>query len=486
MRLFGGLTIRRKLTSISMLSSLTALVSATLAFLAYDGLSFRESLARRIQAEAQIVSFNSISPLLFDDAEAANSTLAGLKAEPAISHAAIFGSQRPDAFARYARDSHAPSAFDQSPPTSAEGHTFAVDHLLVTQPIQFEGRRLGTLAIRAELGELRARQRNYAGLGLAILAVSFLMALALSRVIEKTISRPILHLADTARAVSARNDYSVRATAEGRDEVGALVDTFNQMLDRIQHQNADLEEARLDLERRVAARTRDLATANRELEAFSYSVSHDLRAPLRAIDGFSKALVTEYGARIDERGHHYLDRVRAGTQRMAELIDDLLGLARVSRRTLARQRVSLSDIAAQVSAELVRQQPGRGVRLDVDPGLEADADPHLLKIAFENLLGNAWKFTSKSAGAHVEVGMRAEDGERVFYVRDNGAGFDMVYAKKLFGPFQRLHSEKEFPGTGIGLATVYRIADRHGGRVWAEGALGKGATMSFSLPGRNE
>lgn len=486
MPVLGKLTIRQKLTSIAMLSSITALVSASLAFLAYDLHSFRQSLAGRIMTDAKIVSFNSVSPLLFNDAETATATLGGLKAEPAVVAAVIRTQDDGRPFATYFRD--APSTARPSlPAQAAAGPTFTADHLLVSEPIRFEGKPLGTLLIQADLGEIRDRQRRYAGIVLAVLGGSFVLALTMSRLVEKTISRPIDRLADTARAVSARKDYSVRAAAEGSDEIGLLIGTFNEMLDQIQRQDsdlkeahADLKEAHADLERRVETRTRDLAAANKELEAFSYSVSHDLRAPLRAIDGFSKAVLTDYGPQIEERGRHYLERVRAGTLRMAQLIDDLLGLARVSRRQLVRQRVSLSEIAGQVAAELAQRQPSRQVRLDLEEGLTAEADPQLLTIVFENLMGNAWKFTSKRADARVEVG-RTNGPQPAFYVRDNGAGFDMAYADKLFGAFQRLHADADFEGTGIGLATVQRIVVRHGGRIWAEGAVEKGATFYFSL-----
>jgi light-regulated signal transduction histidine kinase (bacteriophytochrome) len=267
---------------------------------------------------------------------------------------------------------------------------------------------------------------------------------------------------------------------EDHDEIGNLIATFNEMLERIQGQNTDLEEARADLERRVDARTQDLAAANKELEAFSYSVSHDLRAPLRAIDGFSKALLTSYAGQLDEKGQHYLQRVRAGTQRMGQLIDDLLGLARVSRRELIRRSIDVSDIAQKIATELHSRHPNRQVAVDVAPGLRAEGDPQLLAIVLENLIGNAWKFTGKRDQPRIEVG-RASAASRAFFVRDNGAGFDMAYADKLFGAFQRLHLDSDFEGTGIGLVTVQRIVNRHGGRIWAEGAVGKGATFRFTL-----
>lgn len=233
-----------------------------------------------------------------------------------------------------------------------------------------------------------------------------------------------------------------------------------------------------ELERRAAA----LAASNEELEAFSYSVSHDLRSPLRGVDGFSKALLEDYGDRLDATGRDYLNRVRAGTQRMGKLIDDLLGLSRVTRAELRRGPVDLSALAAASLDGLRLAEPGRKVELRVEPGLTAEGDPDLLRIALENLLSNAWKFTSRRELARIEVGLERRDGERVLYVRDNGAGFDMAYAGKLFGAFQRLHGAWEFSGTGIGLATVRRIIARHGGRIWARGEVDKGATIYFTLP----
>jgi light-regulated signal transduction histidine kinase (bacteriophytochrome) len=221
--------------------------------------------------------------------------------------------------------------------------------------------------------------------------------------------------------------------------------------------------------------------ANRELESFSYSVAHDLRAPLRSIDGFGQALVEDYADRLDAQGLKYLGYVRESAQHMAQLIDDLLTLSRVSRGELVRTPVDLSAICRGIAGRLAAAQPGRRVEVTVQAGVVAHGDARLLRAALENLFGNAWKFTGKRAEAHIEFG--AELGARppVYHVRDDGAGFDMAYAGKLFGVFQRLHSAREFEGTGIGLATVERIVRRHGGRVWAEGEIGRGACFYFTL-----
>jgi PAS domain S-box-containing protein len=240
---------------------------------------------------------------------------------------------------------------------------------------------------------------------------------------------------------------------------------------------ARIHDLNADLQRRVA----ELAAVNRELEAFSYSVSHDLRAPLRSIDGFSQALLEEYGEKLTGEGQDYLRRVRAATQRMGDLIDDLLNLARVTRREMRREPVDLSAVARTILGQLRKGDPDRRVETIVADGLVGWGDPHLLRLVLENLLANAWKFTGRQPAARIEFGMERRDGEAVYYVRDNGVGFDMAYRDKLFGAFQRLHAAREFPGTGIGLATVQRIVTRHGGRVWAEAALGEGATFYFTL-----
>lgn len=225
----------------------------------------------------------------------------------------------------------------------------------------------------------------------------------------------------------------------------------------------------------------EVLAANKELEAFSYSVSHDLRAPLRGIDGFSLALLEDYADKLDENGRDYLHRVRAATQRMGILIDDLLNLSRVTRTEIRCENSDLAAIARSVTEELHKAQPERRVEFRIQQGLEAHVDPHLIRIALENLLGNAWKFTSKRESSCIEFGRTRDDGDVTYFVRDDGAGFDSAYAHRLFGAFQRLHDKNDFPGTGVGLATVQRIINRHGGRIWAESAVGRGATFYFTL-----
>ncbi|HME00083.1 MAG TPA: ATP-binding protein [Terriglobia bacterium] len=242
-----------------------------------------------------------------------------------------------------------------------------------------------------------------------------------------------------------------------------------------------IKELNATLERRVAERTAELARANQELEAFTYSVAHDLRAPLRGMGGFSLALLEDYGPKLDEEAQKYLRRIRAATLRMGELIDDLLNLSRISRAEVHREKVDLSSLALAYVVDLQRSVPERAVEFVLSPGVEAEGDPHLLQVAIENLLGNAWKFSARQCPARIEFGLAEQNGRRVYFVRDNGVGFDMAYVGKLFAPFQRLHAATEFPGTGIGLVTVQRIVRKHGGEVWAEGMVGQGATFYFTL-----
>jgi len=256
-----------------------------------------------------------------------------------------------------------------------------------------------------------------------------------------------------------------------------LLDDFDVERNKTEAANRELREAFESLRR--AKESAD--AANRELEAFSYSVSHDLRTPLQSIDGFSLALLEDYGNLLDERGSDYLRRVRSATQRMGQLIEDLLRLSRLTRSVLNLATIDISALARSIATELQKSQPERRASFSIEDGLTVIADPNLIKVALDNLIGNAWKFTSKKQEAAIEFGATEAEGTMVYFVRDNGAGFDMAYAEKLFDTFQRLHLEKDFPGTGIGLSLVQRIVSRHNGRIWAEGAVGQGATFYFTL-----
>ena len=304
------------------------------------------------------------------------------------------------------------------------------------------------------------------GISLTCTVVVFALSLWLSHSIVRSVGQLTLGFRRFGTG-----DFSQRISVESHDELELVANQANEMA-------ASLEQLAVERERAETA----LTIANRELEAFSYSVAHDLRAPLRGINGFSRALMEDYGERLDGDAQDFLQRIAGGAQRMGELIDALLGLARVTRTELRRERVDLTRLADTVAGQLRSAQPERSVEFYSEPGLEAYADPPLAQAVLENLLGNAWKFTGSREGARVSFGSERRDGARVYYVRDNGAGFDMAHARRLFAPFQRLHSVTEFAGTGIGLATVQRIVHRHGGRIWADSAVGQGATFYFTFP----
>ena len=299
----------------------------------------------------------------------------------------------------------------------------------------------------------------------AVLTITVANAMLAGRLIERRITR----LRDGAGRVAAGH-LDHRLNIAGNDELAELGAAYDAMTARLQGLNEELR-----------ARVAQLEDANRELDAFAHSVSHDLRAPLRAIDGFSKAVLMDQAEKLDPQGKQDLERVRKAAQHMARLIDDLLKLSRVSRAQLGRVPLDLGRLARSTFDELRRAEPARRVDATIAPDLRAEGDPDLLQVVLDNLLGNAWKFSSRREHAHIELGIAEARGERAFFVRDDGAGFDMTYVGKLFGAFQRLHPMNEFEGTGIGLATVQRIVHRHGGKVWAESTVGQGATFYFTL-----
>src|SRR5882762_3105204 len=490
-------SLRQKLLGMVLVTTLVALIVALAAIIGYDLRAYHRILVSDMTTQTELLGRTTAPALAFDDPRVAKENLSLLRFRPLVSSAAIYNA-RGGLFATYARKDD-PRGFPKLPePDSAR-----VDEreLVVFKRIVSDGEILGTVFLRADY-ELFDRVYDYLGIAAVVLIAAMLVALLMSSWMQNIVTRPILAIAQVAREVVGQRDYSRRAVKMSADEVGTLVDSFNDMLTEIDRRTRELEasNAKLaqeaeersradreilrlnaELEERVRERTAQLETANRELESFSYSVSHDLRAPLRAIDGFGQALVEDFPEQLPADAKRYLSRIRTSTQHMAQLIEDLLKLARVSRGPLERRTVDLAQIARQVVGELQQGEPGRAVEVSVWDGMRADGDPHLLRAALDNLIGNAWKFTSKSAEPRIEIGVLKDRGRTTYFVRDNGAGFEMAYADKLFGAFQRLHSTNEYSGTGIGLATVQRIVHRHGGRVWAEAEVGKGAVFFFTL-----
>ena len=484
--------IKRKLTAILLLISALVLLLTSAGFVTYQVVRFRQGTMANLSTLGQVIAANSTASLAFANEADATEVLSALRALPHVVAAALYDKEG-RLFARYPADLPR-DAVPAAP--GKDGFRFEQGHLIGLEPVAEEGNaRLGTLYLKSDLKAMSRALWLSAAIAAGAMAVSLLAAYFLAAVLQGWISQPILALADTARAVSTQQDYSVRAPKLGEDELGSLTDAFNQMLGRIEDQNAELRRYATDLEQRVAERTHELEernetlrrnaaellNANQELDAFAYSVSHDLRAPLRSIDGFSQVLLEDYAAQLDEAGRDSLRRVRAASQRMATLIDDLLKLARVTRAEMRTEVVDLSGMAREIASDLQRTDAARQVEFVIAPGLKVRADAPLLRVALENLLRNSWKYTAKQPRPRVEFGSIEANGGRAFMVRDNGAGFDMKYMDKLFGVFQRLHSAAEFEGTGVGLATVRRIINRHGGRIWAEGAVDQGATFYFTL-----
>ncbi len=347
---------------------------------------------------------------------------------------------------------------------------------------RFEGQLFGQLASyqqenttdafhlnRVATQRIDDAQQRVGFVTLAGLALIASVVSGASWILRREVLAPIAQLQHATQHV-AEGNWTSALPAHGNDEIGELSRNFNAMTQSLRASFAQVEGS-----------NRALATVNQELEAFSYSVSHDLRGPLRSMDGFSLALLEDYDEKLDEEGKDSLRRIRSASQRMGLLIDDLLRLSQVTRAELHETTVDLSAIAREIAEALDQEQPGRTVEWQIDAGLSVQADPPLTRIAMQNLLQNAWKFTGRTGEPIIRVGMARRDGRTVHFVADNGVGFDMAYADRLFGAFQRLHHAVDFPGTGIGLAIVQRIVRRHGGRIWAEAKEGEGATFFFSM-----
>jgi signal transduction histidine kinase len=490
-------SLRRKLVGIVLLTTLAALLLSLGSIAAYDAVAYRRTWVADVSTQAELIGQSSVPALAFDDPEAAQESLDLLRLRPLLQAAAIY-TARGALFASYRRDAGA----GEVPALPADdGVQLDARSLVLFRRIVQDGEILGTVYLRSDY-DLYGRMLDYGLIALFVVAATLTLAVVLSAPLRRLVTRPVLAIAGIAREVVSQGDYSRRAEKLSDDEVGVLVDAFNAMLSEIERRTAALEvsnaaladqigersraEQRIsqlnaELEQRVRERTAQLEAANQELEAFSYSVSHDLRAPLRAVDGFSQALVEDFPDHVPDEARRYLSRIRAATERMSQLIEGLLNLSRLARGALVRSPVDVGEIARQVVAELQQREPERRVEVAIRDGMRAEADPQLLRAALDNLIANAWKFTARATPARIEVGSLRDGGQRVFFVRDSGAGFDMAFADKLFVPFQRLHGTHEYSGTGIGLATVQRIVQRHGGRIWAEAEVGQGATFYFTL-----
>lgn len=475
MKLWSAQSISGRLTALVLFVSGTALLLAYVSFLAYDYYTLRHNLIESLETQANMIGTNSETALLFDDPLAAETTLSALRGAPTILSAEIF---RADgrAFTRYTRQGSAEASINPILPKGEKSEYWIQDGtVLLGHAIMSNGKPIGSVYILAETRDLAHRARQFGLLSAGILLVCFAIALLATSAMRGLIVRPLENLAETARVVSRERDYSVRAEIPRRkDELAFLVQSFNEMLDEI-------EKSRAVLEQKVAERTAELSAANRELEAFSYTVAHDLRGPLQQVSNIGFLLQSGAADCGAPEQMALLENLNTATTRMSSLIDDLLNLSRAASTPLQHVPIDLSALARSILKDLT-QGSERHLESVVADNCVALADEGLITVVMENLLRNAWKYSSRRNPAHIEFGCRHEGEETIFFVRDNGAGFDSRYIDRLFHPFQRLHSQAEFPGTGVGLATVQRIVARHGGRVWAVGSVNQGAEFCFTLP----
>jgi signal transduction histidine kinase len=485
-------SVRAKVLFVVLVTAASALLISGASMVYYELRDFRQTGVDELSAQAAVIGLAAAPALQFLDPEAAHEYLASLAANRDISSAAIYTAEG-NLFASYSATGQA-VGFPELP--ELDGHYVDGNELVVFRRIVAGDGIIGTVGLRAS-HDLGGRLVDYVGILGGVMLLSLLAAALISGWLQRTITQPIAQVTSVARRVMEQRDFSLRAPKSTSDEIGLLVDAFNGMLDelgrraeRLEHSVREQERAEeglrtlnAELEDRVEARTSQLEAANRELESFSYSVSHDLRAPLRAITGFSNLLWEDHRDRLDDEARRKLGIIRGQADRMGALIDDLLRFSRLGRKAIEPSLVDMAELASSVFERLDRDEAG-GQPLEFSVGKlpEAMADRNLMEQVWVNLLSNAVKFSSRKDRAVVEVGAIVEEQENVYYVRDNGAGFDPRYRNKLFGVFQRLHDESEFPGTGVGLALVHRIVARHGGRVWADSRPGDGATFHFSIP----
>lgn len=479
-------TLQRKLTLIITLTSFFALLVAGIFFVGFDYVKFRETQVNELKILSEVLGKNSIAAIDFNDSTTGIEILSMLRGVPQIDNAALLTSSN-QVFATYSRDK---IPGNWLPPDSpASGYKFEEQYLSLRTAIMDVDRQVGQIYLRADLSIEQERWNRY----IMILVAMGLLALVGSMIIgyklQNTISKPISRLSDVATKVTNEKDYSIRVKEQGVDELRNLITAFNDMLEKIEERSQErdvaeekLKEHRDHLEELVSARTEALENSNKELEAFSYSVSHDLRAPLRSINGFCQLLAEDYGDRLDETGLDYLKRTQQSTRRMSAIIESLLQMAKISSQTFSPHKHNLSMLVADSVTKIMEANKDRNVDIQITPDLFCDCDADILSIALDNLIDNAWKYSTKQEKPKIEFGVITDDkGELTYYVKDNGIGFDMKYADTIFMAFKRLHANDDFPGSGIGLATVSRIIERHGGKIWVESEMGVGTTFYFTL-----
>lgn len=443
-------------------------------FLGYEAYVYQTSTIEKLSIIGRMISANSTASLAFHNSEDAVEVLSAVANEPNVVQAALFDSEN-QVFATFPDSTEKNILMSQA---RIQNYRFADGYFQGTQPVMLEGKQIGALYLKYYVKELYVRVGVFAIVVILVTALSWWLAFLLSRNLQRNISTPVLALASAARVVTERKDYSTRVAKYGNDELGYLTDSFNNML-------AEAGEFAHQLEEKVKERTLQLQTLNNELESFSYSVSHDLRAPLRAVNGYATMLKEDYGDKIDSEGNRFIDSIIEDAGRMGTLIDDLLAFSRTGRKELVMQEVDMNALVNLCLQELNQEFSLQKYKIVTGDLPRCNGDHSLLRQVWINVIGNAVKYSSKCEHPVIHIGCSEEPHEYIYKVSDNGVGFDMKYVHKLFGVFQRLHSEQEFEGTGIGLALVHRIVSKHRGRTWAESVLGEGATIYFSIPKNN-
>jgi len=476
--LFRNLPIQKKLMRVNLLISGVVLFVTCGAFFVYEYFSFRRTITQELLTLGQIISTNSKTALAFEDQEDATEILAALRAQRRIISACLYN-QDGVVFARYPSNL-AVASFTVKP--QWEGYRFTAAYLEGLQPVMQGDRRLGTLYLKSDLKAMYERFRLYGIIAVLVMGVSFFLAYLLSRTLQRNISQPILDLVVTSTSISLKSDYSVRVEKQGNDELGLLTDALNHMLGQIQKQNQAMNDFNQNLEQKVRERTHELEVLNRELDSFSYSISHDLRAPLRAINGYMSIFSEDYHNKVDPEGQRLINIVLKNSKKMGRLIDDLLAFSKLGRKEISKTSFSMKSAVLNVWEDLSKMEAGRSIEFTLDELPDAWADAGTIHQVWVNLISNALKYSGNREKTIIHISFEKREKELVYCIKDNGAGFDMEYYNKLFGVFQRLHTQKEFQGTGVGLAIVQRIVERHGGKIWADSKLHEGATFYFSLP----
>jgi len=508
-RTFRDISIRRKLTAIIMLTSGIVLVLASGAIITNELITFRRSMVEDLATLADVIGTNSTAALTFEDPEHAEETLEALRAAPHIVFAQIL-TRDGRVFATYAKDKAEADYASrdllrwhkqiwdgnlESSLTASESHHFGDDYLDLSRRVVLDGELIVTAYLRSDMQELYDFFKWYAGIVAVIMLVSASVAYLLSSGLQRVISKPILGLAETMKIVSNEKAYSIRADKQSNDEVGILIDGFNEMLTQIQIRDEELERRQEKLEEQVVElQLRDkelkhyaaeLRRSNKDLEQFAYIASHDLQEPLRMVSSYTQLLARRYKGRLDSDADEFIGYAVDGVGRMQELINSLLTYSRVGTKGKSPERTDCKAVFDQTYRNLQKTVEDAGAKVTCDPLPTVMADDIQLGQLFQNLISNAIKFRGKEP-PRIHVSAKQEEEEWVFSVRDNGIGIDSEYAERIFVMFQRLHGMREYPGTGIGLAICKKIVERHGGRIWVESRLGEGTIFYFTMQAGEE